>query len=83
MGKLVNLESKHIAAEALCRGVPSRDRLLGRSPLTPELKEFIDRAIVPALVEQYLDEIELAKEDDIDANSGQQHGRTKVRTVRP
>jgi hypothetical protein len=24
------------------------------SPLTPELKEFIDRAIVPVLVRQYL-----------------------------
>jgi hypothetical protein len=24
----------------------------GESPLTPELKEFIDHAIVPALVEQ-------------------------------
>lgn len=35
------------------------------SPLTPELREFIDRAIVPALVKQYLSELdgenELAK----------------------
>lgn len=53
------------------------------SPLTQELKDFIDRAIVPALVEQYLDEIELAKKDADAANSGQQHGRTGVRTVRP
>jgi hypothetical protein len=28
------------------------------SPLTPELKDFIDRAIVPALVRQYLAETE-------------------------
>jgi hypothetical protein len=28
------------------------------SPLTPELKEFIDRAIVPALVRQYLAELD-------------------------
>jgi len=26
------------------------------SPLTPELKEFIDRAIVPILVKQFLEE---------------------------
>jgi hypothetical protein len=38
------------------------------SPLTPELKDFIDRAIVPALVRQYLAEMdaqnELAKVDE-------------------
>jgi hypothetical protein len=31
------------------------------SPLTPELKDFIDRAIVPALVKQYLATNEPAK----------------------
>ncbi len=31
------------------------------SPLTPELKDFIDRAIVPALVNQYLAEMNLAE----------------------
>lgn len=29
-----------------------------KSPLTPELREFIDRAIVPALVKQYLSELD-------------------------
>jgi hypothetical protein len=32
-----------------------------QSVLTPELKDFIDRAIVPALVTQYLAEMESAK----------------------
>ena len=32
-----------------------------QSPLTPELKEFIDRAIVPALVEKYIAEMESEK----------------------
>jgi hypothetical protein len=31
------------------------------APLTSELKEFIDRTIVPVLVKKYLAEIELAK----------------------
>ena len=31
------------------------------SPLTPELKDFIDRAIAPALVNQYLAEMDVAK----------------------
>jgi hypothetical protein len=33
-----------------------------QSPLTPELKEFIDRAIVPALVKQYLAEADSENE---------------------
>jgi hypothetical protein len=45
--------------------VTLRARPAKQSPLTPELREFIDRAIVPALVKQYLaeldDENELAK----------------------
>lgn len=39
----------------------------GSSTLSPELKDFIDRAIVPALVKQYLAELQgenkLAKPD--------------------
>jgi len=31
------------------------------SPLTPELKEFIDRAIVPIMVKQYLAELDAAE----------------------
>jgi hypothetical protein len=40
--------------------IVSMDR--GRqSPLTPALKDFIDRAIVPALVKQYLAKMDSAK----------------------
>ena len=42
--------------------VPMRPKpARGGSPLTPELKEFIDRAIVPALVNQYLAELDEQK----------------------
>jgi hypothetical protein len=41
--------------------VPIRPRPAKPSPLTPELKDFIDRAIVPALVKQYLATNEPAK----------------------
>jgi hypothetical protein len=43
------------------------------SPLTPELKEFADRVLVPILLKEYLasvgPEIELAKEDSGASNS--------------
>jgi len=42
LARVIQLESKR---------KPAAD-----SPLTPELKEFIDRAIVPILVKQYLAE---------------------------
>jgi hypothetical protein len=42
--------------------VPIRPRPAKHSPLTPELKDFIDRAIVPALVKQYLAANEPAKD---------------------
>lgn len=41
---MIQLESKRKPAE--------------ESPLTPELKDFIDRAIVPILVKQYLAEMD-------------------------
>jgi hypothetical protein len=41
--------------------VPMRARPAKASPLTPELRDFIDRAIVPALVKKYLAEIDLAE----------------------
>jgi hypothetical protein len=45
----------------------------GGSPLTPELKEFIDHAIIPALVRQYLVEIDSAStpEKHIGASTGE------------
>jgi len=54
-----------------------------KSPLTPELKEFIDRAIVPALVKQCLAEIDLAKRDSDTANSGRHTAAPELRTMRP
>jgi hypothetical protein len=43
------------------------------SPLTPEMKEFADRVLVPVLLKEYLasvgPEIELAKEDSGASNS--------------
>jgi len=53
------------------------------SPLTPELKDFIDRAIVPALVKQYLAQIDLAKADSDAANCDRHTAALKLRTVRP
>jgi hypothetical protein len=56
--------------------------------LTPELKEFIDRAIVPALVEQYLVEMrienKLAADPSHAAHSHRNTAAPKVRgNVRP
>jgi hypothetical protein len=65
--------------------VSIKPRSAGESPLTPELKDFIDRAIVPALVEQYLadvshtaGEIKLAKRDEPVSS----FGRTTAATLR-
>lgn len=53
------------------------------SPLTPELKEFIDRAIVPALVKRALAEIDLAESHSDAAESVRNTAALKLRTVRP
>lgn len=55
MAKVVQLESAGRSVEP--------------SSLTPELKEFIDRVIVPILVKQYLEESQLAEEGDVVAKS--------------
>ena len=39
------------------------------SALTPELRKFIDRTIVPALVREYLAEMNVAKQSEIVASS--------------
>jgi hypothetical protein len=51
-------ETRHLANSA--RRTPARHT----SPLTRELKEFIDRAIVPALVKQYLAELDGKSESE-------------------
>ncbi len=61
------------------------------SPLTPELKEFIDRAIVPILVKQYLVEqrsgskktVELARRGSGVAKSVSSTAAPGLREVRP
>jgi hypothetical protein len=57
------------------------------SSLTSELKDFIDRAIVPALVKQYLAEAnaenKLAKRDASAAHSVSKTAAPELRTVRP
>jgi hypothetical protein len=54
-----------------------------QSPLTPELKEFIDRAIVPALVKQYLAEDTLANRREDEANSHSRTAAPGLEIVRP
>jgi hypothetical protein len=89
LGKVVKLESKNQAPAAPCTHLQSGlRRQAGKdSPLTPELKEFIDRAIVTILVKEYLAvtvaENDLADEVLIAAHSLEQHGRTWARNVRP
>ena len=63
MGKVVKLESKRIA-DAHCIRMQSRRRPQTQeaSPLTPELKGFIDRVIVPILVRDYLSGIAQEKQ---------------------
>jgi hypothetical protein len=45
--------------------VTIRPRPAKQSPLTPELKDFIDRAIVPILVKEYLGANEPTKQNDL------------------
>jgi len=86
LGKVVKLGSKRIAI-ASCRRAQSNGRLRKDSPLTPELKEFIDRAIVPGLVKQYLAltdlENDLAEKGSDAAHFVSSTATRKLRTVRP
>jgi hypothetical protein len=61
--------------------VPMRSRPAKPSPLTPELMDFIDRAIVPALLKKYLAEIDLAETPAAVALS--QRSTAVTRKVRP
>jgi len=56
---------------------------LAASPLTPELREFIDNAIVPALVAQYLAEDALANRSADAANSRSRTAAPRLEIVRP
>ena len=62
MGKLLELDAKQAAASSYGR-VQRGPRPQRREPslLTPELKGFIDRVIVPILVQSYLAEMQSEK----------------------
>ena len=62
MGKLLKLDTKQAAASSYGRAQPGpRPQRCEPSPLTPELKGFIDRVIVPILVQSYLAEMQSEK----------------------
>jgi hypothetical protein len=76
LDKVVKLESKPLTAPGSCTRLQSRRVRAGlskASPLTPALKDFIDRAIVPVLVKRYLAlanrENELAEQASDEGNS--------------
>ena len=60
-----------------CRGLRCESsRHSEPSPLTPALREFIDRVIVPILVEHYIEEQDIT--DDLvggSASVGESHGK--------
>ena len=63
MGKLLELDAKQAAASSYGRVQRGpRPQRCESSPLTPELKGFIDRVLVPILVQSYLAEIQSEKE---------------------
>lgn len=63
MGKLLELDAKQAAASSYGREqLGPRSQRCEPSLLTPELKGFIDRVIVPILVQSYLAEMQSEKE---------------------
>ena len=83
MGKVVKLESKQATAPKDCTRLQTAP---GPSPLTPELKDFIDRVIAPILVKQYLAldrENDLAERDSNAAHSVSSTAAPGLREVRP
>lgn len=64
MGKVIKLDSVPHGNAADCTRLQSgpRRRTPAISPLTPELKGFIDRVVVPILVQSYLAELQDEKQ---------------------
>jgi hypothetical protein len=63
VGKLLELDTKQAAASSYGRvQLGPRPQRCEPSLLTPELKGFIDRVIVPILVQSYLAEMQSEKE---------------------
>jgi hypothetical protein len=79
LSKVVKLEPKERTPAVQCRR--------RQSPLNPELKEFIDRVIVPILVKEYLAitdaENGLAEKDSDAAHSVRSTAAQELRAVRP
>lgn len=89
MGNVVKLEST-LSAGAPCirlQSGPRRHQAGEDSPLTPELKAFIDAAIVPVLIKEYLAvsgiENELAKNDSDAAHFDSRTAARELRAVKP
>ena len=87
MQRRLQIERKGEAAVTR-RRLQSVPRLVcSSSPLTPELKEFIDRAIVPALVRDYLatagGKIDLAPYESDAAHSDSSTVPRLIGAVRP
>ena len=83
MGKVVKLEPRCREA-APCTRLRSKPRpQRASSPLTPDLKDFIDRVVVPILVKEYLVENGLAKSDADAANFVRRTAAPELRAVRP
>lgn len=62
MGNLLELDAKQAAASPYRRvQLGPHPQQCEPSPLTPELKGFIDRVIVPILVQSYLAEMQSEK----------------------
>ena len=63
MGKVVKLESKQRPTATPCTRLQLRRASARKgSPLTPELKGFIDRVVVPILVRDYLSGMDQKKQ---------------------
>ena len=91
MGKVHKVEAGHQATTVPCgrlQYTPPGREPDGLSPLTPELKGFIDRVIVPILVKEYLviteSEIDLACYDFEGAHSlGSSTGPNAEEALKP
>ena len=62
--------------------VSMRPRATKDSPLTPELRDFIDRAIVPILVKEYLAAMEIEKELAVKPRRAAHSQRNTAATLR-
>lgn len=91
MGKVVKLDGKQRSRAKRCirlQPAPGHNPAREPSPLTPELKDFLDRTVVPILVKEYLAvndlENELAKKDSDAAHFGiRTAAPPELRAVRP